>query len=294
MELVRCTTSDGLRLDGLLYEAKGSARMAMDAIVMHHSVGGTFYAPDFYEQAIDSLTARGITVIRANNRGHDIVNRHTAPDGSFFYVGAAFEQIDDCRKDWRAWIDLAAARGARKIALWGHSLGAVKAIYYAARETHPALAAVVASSPPRFGHVTYANAPAEFAALQAHLDEARALVAAGKGSTLIPVTKPIPLTIAAAVYVDKYGSPDDYDYTRHIPTMTVPLLVTIGSREGVDPTAAPIIPFAGTTDYLPALGKQNPHMSHLFVPGGDHWYAGCEVPLRDAVIDFLDRVPGRA
>ena len=121
----------------------------------------------------------------------------------------------------------------------------------------------------------------------------RARVAAGKGQQLIPVTRPIPLTIAAAVYVDKYGSVDDFDYTRHIPAVPVPLLVTIGAREGVDPTAAPIIPFAGTTEYLPALGKQNPHMSHLFIPGGDHWYAGCEVPLRDAVIDFLDRVPNR-
>lgn len=295
MELARVVTSDKARLEGLWYPASGvtAAPGGIDAVIMHHGVGNNFYTPGFFEDAVPALTGRGIATLRANNRGHDTIYRASGPGAMGPLLGAAYEMMDDCRHDCRAWLDFAAARGCRRVALWGHSLGAVKAIYYAARETHPALAAVVASSPPRFGHSTYANAPAEFAALQAHLSEARALVAAGQGSTLIAVTRPIPLTIAAAVYVDKYGSPDDFDYTRHIAGMTVPLLVTVGSREGVDPTAAPIIPFAGTTEYLPALGQQNPHMSHLFIPGGDHWYAGCEVPLRDAVLDFLDRVPRR-
>lgn len=291
MELVRCTTSDGLRLDGLLYEAKGSARMAMDAIVMHHSVGGTFYAPDFYEQAIDSLTARGITVIRANNRGHDIVNRHTAPDGSFFYVGAAFEQIDDCRKDWRAWIDLAAARGARKIALWGHSLGAVKTIYYAGTDRDPRLAAVIASSPPRFNHAQYQTDAVEWPQLAAQIAEARALVEAGKGDTLLRVTKPASLIMSAAAYVDKYGSPDGFDYARFIPVMQVPLLLTLGGAEGKQsrPGSARISLF-GAEDYLRRLSGENRHMSHAIVEGADHWYRGCEEALTRTVLDFLECV----
>ncbi len=295
MELARVVTSDNVRLEGLWYPATGTAKQpgGIDAVIMHHGVGNNFYTPGFFEDSVQALTARGIAVLRANNRGHDTIFRNSGPGPSGGMLGAAYEMMDDCRHDFRAWLDFAAARGARRVALWGHSLGAVKAIYHAAKEKHPALAAVIASSPPRFGHATYANAPEAFEGLQAHLAEARALVAAGKGQQLIPVTRPIPLTIAAAVYVDKYGSVDDFDYTRHIPAVPVPLLVTIGAREGVDPTAAPIIPFAGTTEYLPALGKQNPHMSHLFIPGGDHWYAGCEVQLRDAVIDFLDRVPNR-
>lgn len=291
MELVRCTTNDGLRLDGLLYEAKGAPQLAMDAIVMHHSVGGTFYAPDFYEQAIDSLTARGVTVIRANNRGHDIINRHAAPDGSFFYVGAAFEQIDDCRKDWKAWVDLAATRGARKVALWGHSLGAVKTIYYAGMDQDPRLAAAIASSPPRFNHAQYQTDSAEWPHLKAQIEEARALVAAGKGDTLLRVTKPASLIMSAAAYVDKYGTPDGFDYARFVPALRVPLLLTLGGAEGKQsrPGSARISLF-GAEDYLRRLTDENPHMSHAIIDGADHWYRGREDTLTRVVLDFLANV----
>lgn len=289
MELVRVVTADKVRLEGLLYPPAGATGAdAIDAVIMHHGVGGHFYAPGFFEEAVAALTARGMTVLRANNRGHDTIFRQYGP-GPGLLLGAAYERMDDSRHDYRAWLDLVAARGCRRIALWGHSLGAVKAIYFAAKERHPALAAVVASSPPRFGHVTYAGKPAEFEALQAHLKDARGLIAAGQGAQLMQVTNPIPLTITAASYVDKYGSADDFDYTRHIPDTGVPLLVTIGGREGVDPMAAPIIPFAGTAEYLPALGRQYSHMHHAFIPNGDHMYTGCEAALRDTVIDFLDR-----
>lgn len=295
MELVRVTTPDRVRLEGLWYPATTAARDAgaIDAVIMHHGVGGNFYASGFFEYAVPALTARGIAVLRANNRGHDAMYRQYGPGPTPLLLGAAYELMDESRHDYRAWLDFATARGCRRVVLWGHSLGAVKAIYFAAKEQYPALAAVVASSPPRFGHATYDGKPEEFAALQAHLTEARARIAAGQGQSLMQVMKPIPLTISAASYVDKYGGVDDFDYTRHIPAMTVPLLVTIGGREGVDPMAAPIIPFAGTTEYLPALGRQNPHMHHAFIPNGDHGYTGCEAALQGAVLDFLGRLPRR-
>lgn len=293
IELVRVVTTDKVRLEGLWYPAPAAAKSgAIDAVIMHHGVGGNFYAAGFFEQAVPALAARGIAVLRANNRGHDAMYRQYGPGPAPMLLGAAYELMDDCRADYRAWLDFAVARGCRRIALWGHSLGAVKAIYFAAKEQSPALAAVVASSPPRFGHAAYDGRPEEFAALQAHIAEARSLIAAGQAAQLMQVTKPIPLTISAASYVDKYAGADDFDYTRHIPGMTVPLLVTIGAREGVDPLAAPIVPFAGATSYLPALGRDNRHLQHAFIPNGDHMYTGVEAALRDTVLDFLARASG--
>lgn len=295
MELARVVTADKVRLEGLWYPATGAAKETggIDAVIMHHGVGGNFYAAGFFEDSLAALTARGIAVLRANNRGHDGLFRQYGAGPAPMLLGAAYELMDDSRHDYRAWLDFAAARGCGRIALWGHSLGAVKAIYFAAKEQYPALAAVVASSPPRFGHITYADKPEEFAALQAHVKDAQALIAAGKGTQLMQVVKPIPLTISAASYVDKYASVDDFDYTRHIPAVPVPLLVTIGGREGVDPMAAPIIPFAGATAYLPAIGRDNPHLQHAFIANGDHMYTGVAAALCDTVIDFLGRLPRR-
>lgn len=291
MEIVRCVTRDGLRLDGLLYPATGKSRLAFDAVVMHHSVGGSFYAPDFYEDAIESLTGRGVTVIRANNRGHDIVNRHAAADGSFYYVGAAFEKIDDCRADFRAWNDLAAARGARRVALWGHSLGAVKSIYYAGTERDARVVAVVASSPPRFNHAQYQTDPVEGPAMRRQLDEARALVAEGRGNTLLNVTRPASLLIAAAAYVDKYGTDDGYDYVRFIPGMTVPVLLTLGGAEGIESIPGSVrVALYGADEYLRRLSAQHKHMDYALIDGADHWYRGHERLLTDTVVRFFDSV----
>ena len=63
-------------------------------------------------------------------------------------LGAAYEIVDDCRHDLLAWLDLLRERAGPRIALVGHSLGAVKTIYALAHEDVP-LQCAIAISPPR-------------------------------------------------------------------------------------------------------------------------------------------------
>ena len=84
------------------------------------------------DAAVDAISARGrcarIGYFKFNTRGHDVV----AGRGRTL-AGAAFERFRDCVPDLRAVIAFARRRGYRRIVLAGHSTGANKVLYYAAK-----------------------------------------------------------------------------------------------------------------------------------------------------------------
>jgi pimeloyl-ACP methyl ester carboxylesterase len=125
------------------------------------------------------------------------------------------------------------ARGAKRIVVIGHSLGANAAIGYAAR--HPDLAAVVALAP---GHLPEADGMRSF--VSDAVARAKALIAAGQGD--VPQTFPdmaqgIPLIAHATPRV--YLSMFDPDGPAVIPKNAaamgpVPLLWVVGKLDPVD------------------------------------------------------------
>ena len=67
-------------------------------------------------------------------------------------------------------------------------------------------------------------------------ERATQLVQRGEPETIIDVSVPPPLTtpdrlFTARSYVDKYGPADRYDDFAHLPSVRVPLLLTLGSLE---------------------------------------------------------------
>src|SRR5688572_19793947 len=104
VELVRCVTSDGLRLDGALYpplpleEGRGEGselrsttslgaagphpnplpagegtRQAPTAAILLHGVAGNFYTSSTFDAVIPKLQELGLTALSVNTRGHDSV-----------------------------------------------------------------------------------------------------------------------------------------------------------------------------------------------------------------------------
>jgi pimeloyl-ACP methyl ester carboxylesterase len=126
VSLARARTRDGVWLDGLSVEPKRRRRVAL---LWVHGLGSVFSSG---QPLIAELSARlnrvGIGYFKFNTRGHDAVAR-----GGKRIAGAAFERFGDCVADLRAAIAFAAACGYSKIILAGHSTGANKALYYAAR-----------------------------------------------------------------------------------------------------------------------------------------------------------------
>jgi pimeloyl-ACP methyl ester carboxylesterase len=293
MELVQCTTADGVRLDGVWSLAPRTGKWEFDAVLMLHGVTGNFYSTAFFNAAVKNLTAAGVSVLRANNRGHDVINRVAAFDGPKF-IGAAFEKIVDANHDLQAWVDFAENRGARRVAVWGHSLGAVKAILYAESVNDERVACVVASSPPRFSYEEFRKDPVEWPIFKASYDEAKALVDEGKPDALLQVSKPTSLIISARTFIEKYGPSGGFDYTIAISHIRIPLLLTLGSMEGTEakPGFSRIALF-GSDSYLKDIARKNPHMRYVRVDGADHWYAGREDELCDMVSRFFQEVPRR-
>lgn len=287
VELVRVQTADGIRLDGALRRAEpGASRLPVDVVILHHGVGGNFYSENFFDPVGDELLARGCAALRVNNRGHDLA--YNTPSGR---LGAAFETVDDSRHDWKAWIDFAEQAGYRRVALWGHSLGAVKTIYFSAVQGDPRVACAIATSPPRFSYSDYLSR-ADGSQFRAYYDRARRALDENDPDGLLTITIPTSAILSARTYVDKYGPDERYDLLKLLPGVSVPILVTIGSEEGARPDSPDRFSFGGLAGKVATLAGQTPNLTFELISGADHMYTGKTDDLWSVVERWLATVAG--
>ena len=117
------------------------------ALVWVHGLTSKFYAPTEIKVGRGVVDA-GYLVVSGNNRGHDFGSRVRRNDGDVVLGGGGWERFDESPRDLAAWISFAASLGFERVALLGHSLGALKVVYYQAQRQDPRVAGVVAASPP--------------------------------------------------------------------------------------------------------------------------------------------------
>jgi pimeloyl-ACP methyl ester carboxylesterase len=279
VDLVQTTTRDGVRLDGMLQRHATPSVWPIDAVCCVHGTGGNFYASTLFDDIGVLCLQRGCAVLRVNTRGHDgISNAVTAKGGR--RLGAAYEIVDDCRHDLAAWIDFLRANVGQRIALVGHSLGAVKCLYALAHESALSMAAVVAISPPRLSYSWFCESPEAPAFLETY-GRADALVQAGEPAALLDVRLPLPFAITAAGYVEKYGPDERYNFLRFLRGIRCPVLVTLGSIEVADNMA-----FRGAADAVAQLG-----MSASVIADADHFYRNARPALLDRLDSWLGGLP---
>jgi pimeloyl-ACP methyl ester carboxylesterase len=267
VDLVHVTTHDGVRLDGTWrkHHPEQASQLGVDVVIFHHGVGGNFYGPGMFDQYSDALLDRGCAVLRVNNRGHDPISRAVVGEDAK-RLGAAYEDMDDCRYDWEAWVDFAQAAGYRRIGLWGHSLGATKSICYMATQGDPRVTCVVAGSPPRFSYSAYAALESGEAFRQI-AGQAQQYIDAGHPGTLLDTIYPIPLLVTAEVFIQKYGPEEKYDILQHIPMVQCPLLIMVGTAE-----AQTMMAFQGLPPLLEKIAAAMDHVTFTSIPGADHAY----------------------
>ena len=148
-DLVEVTTPEGIMLSGAYFAPTGTERTgSVDAILFFHGDSGNFYS-SLYLELGQRMAERGIAFLTGNRRGHDHV-ANGARGGAL--AGYAFESVDDSRADFGAWLDLLRKRGHRRIAIGGHSGGAVRATYAQAKERFANVVAVIPVSPGEYDH----------------------------------------------------------------------------------------------------------------------------------------------
>lgn len=288
VDLVHVHARDGLRLDGFLRRpaVPGNSRFGIDVAICFHGVTGNFYQAGVFDEATDRLVEGGCAVLRVNNRGHDPISMPAYNSAGRSPLGAAYETVDDCRHDWDAWVEFAVEQGFESIGLWGHSLGAVKSLYYMSTEQDPRVRCVVAASPPRFSYELYSRAPEEGSAFLEVCQLARQHVDAGEPETLLQTAHPVPLLVAARVFLDKYGPDARYDILNHIPNLRVPTLLFIGTDE------TPRLAFADSPPGMRRLEADMKNFRFEPIPGADHFYTNQRDYVWELVSGWLESLKG--
>ncbi len=147
--MVEVTTPEGITLTGAYFApAKVGRSYSVDAVLFFHGDSGNFYS-GLYLELGRRIAEKGIAFLTGNRRGHDHV-ANGVRGGPL--AGYAFESVDDSRADFGAWLKLLRERGHHRIAIGGHSGGAVRATYAQAKEKFDNVVAVIPVSPGEYNH----------------------------------------------------------------------------------------------------------------------------------------------
>jgi pimeloyl-ACP methyl ester carboxylesterase len=286
VELCRVTTADGLLLDGALRLPAGPrSALPIDACLLIHGTGSNFTAPGLLEAFASQAASSGIASLRVNTRGHDLMARIPTQRGSVL-GGAAYENISDCRHDLAAWIGLLSERGFRRIAVVGHSMGGVKAIYTLSRQPIEHVACLVAISPPRFNHAHFQRHKLA-GQFREDYRRADALVSRGEGETLLQVRQPLSIVMPASGFVAKYGPHDEYDLMKLLPHVHCPALVVIGTESSKNVAA-----FDGLREELERIAAERTGLKVVAVEGADTSYQGHFGAPFEHLADWLTAAKG--
>lgn len=289
-ELIRVKAEDGLELVG--FYAAPPGRAARHAVLHVHGSAGNFYENRFVSTIGEAVVAKGLAFLTLNNRGHEYVSDNLMGDGPgtmSLMGGASWEILDECLFDIGGGARFLSERGHDGIYFEGHSLGCVKVAHYLAERRDPrAVGAVLLSPADMFG--------LRFDRTEGRLDdiveEARRLVAAGRGETLMPEAAYV-VPLSAATVVATYGDPaktdifpfclgDRGDY-RKLASLDVPLLVAYGTVN-----EAVTVPVEDALALAKAHATASPRVVTAAISGGDHTYLGHERELAEAVAAFVE------
>jgi pimeloyl-ACP methyl ester carboxylesterase len=148
-ELVRVFTEDGLELHGLFCQPEIAEEDK--TVVLHiHGFTGNFYQERFVGYISDALTEAGCALLTVNTRGRDYLSyfsRKTDTGSALVQIGGAYELLEECIYDIKAWINFLEARGYFTVILEGESLGTLKVVLYQHQTQDRRVQALVLISP---------------------------------------------------------------------------------------------------------------------------------------------------
>lgn len=273
-EFVRVLTEDGLELNGLYVEPSQKAEAKRQkpkvahpvpnpeslapgpfCVVHVHGWDGNFYENRFIDYAAAECGRLGIGFVSGNNRGHDYIAdilrsrriqksetrnqnvelRKREPKLDYVQVGGMYEKLADSVADVRAWVDFAAARGAKRVILQGHSHGAIKVTHYLITNRDPRVCGLILLSPSDDMGLARKQLGERFSWV---LARAREMTSKGSGRKLLP-EKDSSYPVSAATFFDCYNkdsitgmfnlSRTDRQDLPELAEVRVPVLLAVGT-----------------------------------------------------------------
>lgn len=282
-DLVDVTTPDGISLSGAYFAPTNEVTPpSVDAVLFFHGDCGNFYGR-LYLGLGQRMAENGIAFLSANRRGHDHV-ASGAKGGSL--AGYAFESVHDSRVDFGTWLELLRDRGHRRIAIGGHSGGAVRATYAQATEKFANVEAVIAVSPGEYDHEGIIKLHGD--GFSAPFQESVRNVEKGHSDGLLRPGVPWGSTWSAGAYVDCFNPDNRYSVTRHAAKTGCPTLFIFGGEESA----------VGGPEEIPVCGAAQrslraanyPHVQVNEIAGANHGYMGREGELLETILGWLGNI----
>ncbi len=280
-ELVTTITADRVRLHGFLMDADPLPHDFADAAVISHGLAGNFYSSSLLLEMASRLNRIGIATVIGNSRGHDFLN-WTLRSGTTSTLGAAVEDVDECRFDVNGWAQYLVRQGFKRILLVGHSLGAIKSLYAQAWQPDSQAVGVVAVSPTRLNSDQFLESPGADQ-FRRTLVVAQELVKAGEPDRLMQVEFPFPTWMSAIAYLNKYGHENRFDWFGFIDRVDVPVAIYFGERE-LNENAA----FDGLDAAMQTGLSGNKNVHRETIPDADHFYVASMDALCERMEAWID------
>jgi pimeloyl-ACP methyl ester carboxylesterase len=282
VSLVRIETRDGVALDGIVAEPR---RRGQTALIWVHGLGSVFSSGQPLTRELSTrLNAAGIAYFKLNTRGHDVVARRGKG-----LAGAAFERFGESVQDIWAMAAFAGKRGYRRVILAGHSTGANKVLYYAARARDRRVTGLILLGP-------ISDVAGEMKRVGER--ELRRRVAAAERMATKDPEALVPRAwgfFSARRYLSLYrpgGAEDVFPYYRPnarwtaLRSVRLPIAAIVGSRDEYLDRPAP---------ELIEVFRRNAARARSFtgavVPGALHGFQERERELADLIVDWI-RTPG--
>ncbi len=270
--IVHVPTEDGFVLAGCHLMPPGPP--ATSLVIWLHGLNLGFAEPEYI--AIGRLTAAaGIGFVSAETRGRAFGTWLRGPAGTKL-AGSAWEMLSEAPFDIAAWLDHAAASGARRVVLAGHGWGASKIVHHIAGRGSAGIAGIVIASS---GSLVRDNLDPSLA------DRAAQAVREGRGLDLMPFGSRRglgPNTVSALVYESRarvhrelYGAAD---VPPALTRVDVPILAWFGDREQN--------PDRDVGAFLASIRRNatgSPRVETTMVPGAAYLYSGAERAVAEAL-----------
>jgi|TARA_B100000959_G_scaffold187438_1_gene195996 dienelactone hydrolase len=279
-DLVEVTTEDGIALGGAYFAPTGTpSQSPVEAVCLFHGDSGHFYG-SLYLALGEHLAEHGIALLSANRRGHDTIANGTRGGPP---KGYAFESVAESPLDYTAWLGLLRSKGHTRLALGGHSGGAVRAVYAQSREQFPDVAAVLAVSPGEYDHAGLIDLHGE-RFVNAY-QQAESEVAAGQSDNLLTPGIPWGCTWSSAAFLDCFNPDSRYSVCQRIKNVSCPTLFVFGALE-CEPDGDQALPVCGAA--MRQLTKTDQaNVSIEVIEGANHGYEGQQTTLFDTVHRWL-------
>lgn len=294
-EVMKRPAEDGTELFGLVHD---SATERDTALVFVHGLGGNSRS-----HLADGLAAvlpdRGIAVVRGDLRESDLLHLDEQPSRSRVRKGGgAFHPFTAGVRDVDLWVTAARDRGYRRVVLFGHSLGSLRATEYVAASQRDEIVGLVLASTADL--IALHASRYSLGELEEFLRLAEERVARSEGEQLMPPECTVGLMrqpITARAYVDRFGATPSWDImdlfdrgsTRAFGALRKvarPILATYGTRN----ESVPSDRLGRTLELLRSEAVSAPSFEYKVFEGADHFYLNRSHEVAEVVADWVDRV----